>query len=362
MLRGPLRFTNAGGGTADFVYPGPVIDLQSPASAGALNGLTYTYYAERFDRAQWEIGQGVYTSSSGTFARTAVIANSLGTTAKINFGSAPQIMVFDGALGRTAYPGVNFYVSPSGDDTHDGLTPGTAVKTIARAASLLYTTVDCQNAMPTINLAAGTYTETVTLQGQLTGFNFVRIQGAGSGVTTWKPGAGGSCLIFGDNAEVQLRAMTLDNTGGANDCSGISGHQIFVVDVLDDMVFGTFPGSVSAHINADAGGFINLPADYTIAGRAAWHINFGIGTVVTQAAAVGHNIVFSGTFTIDVMYRSVLGGRMQFSTAAHYTTGTATVSSAYAVDFGTMISLQSTAFPGAWGAGTGNGVHGAVVA
>lgn len=361
MLRGPVRFTNAVGGTSNFVYPGPVIDLQSPTSAGAIDGLIYTYYAERSDRAQWEIGQGVYTASSGTFLRTAVIANSLGTTAKINFGNPPQITVFD-VPGRTAYPGVNFYVSPSGDDTHDGLTPGTAVQTISRAVQLLYNTVDCQNAMPTINLAAGTYTETVTIQGQLTGFNFVRIQGAGSGVTTWKPGAGGACLIYGDNAEVQIRALKLDNTGGANNCSGLSGHQIFVVDVLDDVVFGTFPGTSSAHINADVGGVINLPADYTIAGRAAWHINFGIGTVVQQAAGVTHTIAFSGTFTIDVMYRAVLAGRMQFTTAANYSTGTATVTSAYAVDFGTMISLQSTAFPVAWGAGTGNGVHGAVVA
>jgi hypothetical protein len=45
--------------------PGPAIDLQSPASAQAVNGKTYLIYAEAFDRSQWEIATGTYTSRSG---------------------------------------------------------------------------------------------------------------------------------------------------------------------------------------------------------------------------------------------------------------------------------------------------------
>jgi len=95
LALGLLRFTNALGGTADFIYPGPSIDMQSPASDGAVDGTTYLYYAQSFDMSQWEIGQGAYTASSGTFARTSVSKNSLGTTAKINFGDPPQVIVFD---------------------------------------------------------------------------------------------------------------------------------------------------------------------------------------------------------------------------------------------------------------------------
>ncbi|MET4187610.1 hypothetical protein ABIB86_000441 [Bradyrhizobium sp. JR1.7] len=97
MLRGPIRFTNASGGTGDFVYPGPTIDMQSPAAAGAVNGAVYVYYAQSLDMVQWEIGSGAYTSASGTFARTAVAANSNGDTAKISFTNPPQIVVFDTA-------------------------------------------------------------------------------------------------------------------------------------------------------------------------------------------------------------------------------------------------------------------------
>lgn len=95
MVLGLLRFTNALGGTSDFIYPGPTTDMQSPASAGAADGTTYLYYAQSFDMSQWEIGTGAYTAASKTFARTSISANSLGTTAKVNFSTAPQVMVFD---------------------------------------------------------------------------------------------------------------------------------------------------------------------------------------------------------------------------------------------------------------------------
>lgn len=95
MVLGPLRFTNASGGTGDFAYRGPAIDMQSPASAGAVDGTTYLYYAQSLDMSQWEIGTGAYTAASKTFARTTVQANSLGTTAKINFGNPPQVFVLD---------------------------------------------------------------------------------------------------------------------------------------------------------------------------------------------------------------------------------------------------------------------------
>lgn len=95
MALGLCRFTNALGGTSDFIYPGPSIDMQSPASAGAVNGTTYKYYAQSLDMNDWEIGTGAYTAGTQTFARTAVQSNSLGTTAKISFSNPPQVIIFD---------------------------------------------------------------------------------------------------------------------------------------------------------------------------------------------------------------------------------------------------------------------------
>lgn len=95
MALGLCRFTNADGGLVDWTYPGPTIDMQSPASAGAVDGTVYEYYAQSLDMSQWEIGTGAYTAATGVFARTTVIANSNGDTAKINFLNPPQIVVYD---------------------------------------------------------------------------------------------------------------------------------------------------------------------------------------------------------------------------------------------------------------------------
>lgn len=105
MALGLCRFTNAAGGLVDWTYSGPAIDMQSPASAGAVNGTVYQYYAQSLDMAQWEIGTGAYTASTGVFARTTVLANSLGTTAKVGFFKPPQIAIYEtlgiSALGST---------------------------------------------------------------------------------------------------------------------------------------------------------------------------------------------------------------------------------------------------------------------
>jgi hypothetical protein len=87
------RFVPTAGGTADWVYLTAVTGYQSPTAAGAVNGVSYVYRAESADLSQWEIGRGIYNSSTGTFARTAILYNSLGTTAKVNFSTVPQVAI-----------------------------------------------------------------------------------------------------------------------------------------------------------------------------------------------------------------------------------------------------------------------------
>jgi hypothetical protein len=87
------RFNPTLGGTTDWVVSSAVTGYQTPASAGATNAIVYRYRAESTDLTQWEIGYGAYTVGTTTLARTTVLFNSLGTTAKINFSSAPQVAV-----------------------------------------------------------------------------------------------------------------------------------------------------------------------------------------------------------------------------------------------------------------------------
>lgn len=105
------RFNPAAGGTTDWTYSSAVTGYQGPAAAGAVNGAVYSYRAESNDLAQWEVGYGAYNSSTGVFARTTVLFNSAGTTAKINFSTVPQVaivalaedlLLFNAAMSLTA--------------------------------------------------------------------------------------------------------------------------------------------------------------------------------------------------------------------------------------------------------------------
>src|SRR5215471_18564855 len=96
------RFVPTSGGTSDWTYVSTVGGCQSPSLAGATNGTKYKFLAVSTDLTQWEIAEGVYTSSTGTFPRTTVLYNSSGTGvatgqsgagAKLSFSSVPQVAI-----------------------------------------------------------------------------------------------------------------------------------------------------------------------------------------------------------------------------------------------------------------------------
>lgn len=129
------RFNPVVGGTTDWTYSSAVTGYQSPTAAGAVNGAIYSYRAESNDLSQWEVGYGAYNSSTGVVARTTVLFNSAGTTAKINFTTVPQVAVvalaedllsFNAAMSLTeaqkaqakanlGVPGYNYLLNPSGE-------------------------------------------------------------------------------------------------------------------------------------------------------------------------------------------------------------------------------------------------------
>jgi hypothetical protein len=96
------RFIAAADGTGDWSFASIAGGCQSPQAAGAKNGARYKFRAETADLTQWEIAEGIYTAASGSFARTTVLYNSLGTGtasgqsgagARINFTTVPQVAV-----------------------------------------------------------------------------------------------------------------------------------------------------------------------------------------------------------------------------------------------------------------------------
>src|SRR5882724_10829386 len=96
------RFLPTAGGTTDWTVSSAIVGYQTPANAGVVDGAIYRYRAESADLIQWEVGYGVYTSSGTMLARTTILFNSAGTTAKINFSTVPQVAIV--ALAEDLFP------------------------------------------------------------------------------------------------------------------------------------------------------------------------------------------------------------------------------------------------------------------
>src|SRR5882757_4429692 len=87
------RFVPTSGGTTDWTYSSAVTGYQSPVAAGAVNGRAYKYRAESSDLTQWEIGEGIFNTSTGVLSRATILFTSAGTTSKVNFLAAPQVAI-----------------------------------------------------------------------------------------------------------------------------------------------------------------------------------------------------------------------------------------------------------------------------
>lgn len=84
-------FIAASGGTGDFVVNTAAPGYRTPASAGAGNGVAYSYRAQSSDLSEWEDGFGPYATGTTTLARSTVIASSTGS--KVSFTAPPNVYI-----------------------------------------------------------------------------------------------------------------------------------------------------------------------------------------------------------------------------------------------------------------------------
>ncbi len=125
-------------------------------------------------------------------------------------------------------------VDASGSDSNDGLSAGTSCfQHIQTASNVIYQQWDANNFPPDIGLYNGPFNEAVGIQGQITGYNFIRYRTRAA--NTWTNTA--ACIAVSDNAEAIFDAtfgftQTWQcNTANAANTGAIYGHQINVKDV-----------------------------------------------------------------------------------------------------------------------------------
>jgi hypothetical protein len=85
-----VKYTAVSAGTVDFVTSAAVSGFLTPATASIPNASVVSYVAFSSTQAEWETGQGTYTSGTTTLARTTVRESS-NAGAKVNFTAAPTV-------------------------------------------------------------------------------------------------------------------------------------------------------------------------------------------------------------------------------------------------------------------------------
>lgn len=127
VLADRVQETASAPGTGSVTLLGAVTGYQTFAVIG--NGNTTYYTIADQGGANWEVGIGTYSTTGPTLARTTVLSNSLGTTAKINFSSGTQSVFVTYPSSQSVYEDAFGNVSPLGtiaSGTWNGSTIGVA--------------------------------------------------------------------------------------------------------------------------------------------------------------------------------------------------------------------------------------------
>ena len=206
---------------------------------------------------------------------------------------------------------LSLYVSPTGSDSNNGLTSGTAFQTIQHAWDYLAKTYDGGGYQATVNLADGTYTSGLYTVYPLVGFQAINFVGnVGSPSNCFVNVTNSPCFSFSlpgvPAAYVSGVKMAATGTAGPSDLAdqgyGIVARGIMLVN-FSSVVFGA---CTVDHMWAGRGGCINISGNYTISGGASIHYACGNGGIIF---ASGITVTLTGTpaFSTAFGYPNLLG-------------------------------------------------------
>lgn len=195
---------------------------------------------------------------------------------------------------RAAALAMTFYVSPTGSDANDGLLNTTPVKTIAKAIELL-SKYHHRAYIPVIQLADGTYSETVDLPEIISNNTSVRAYLRGNlttpaNVVISSNNANGTINARGSQGW-QVEGFKVTNSVG----SGIHARHNASLN-YGKMVFGT---CAQAHVVATTGAFVAAVDNYSIDAGAAQHFYSqltGIVSAQSRTITITNTPAFSSAF------------------------------------------------------------------
>lgn len=316
------RFTPTAGGTTDWTYSAAASGYQSPTAAGAINGTVYRYRAESADLSQWEIGFGAYNSGTGVLARTTVLFNSLGTTAKVNFSTVPTVgVVFlaeDLTFIQTGTGAVRRPILNKIGETFS-VTDFGAIGT-ADDSSVFTLAINAASAAGggTINIPAGVF----AARG-LHLPNGVTLQGAGKNATYLQSWYVDNFVVSIDGTKAGIADLTIYGKGvnGDTGAFGAVNPALYVTGIENNIrrvligggvypLYITGSDNLFEDVNADAGYGL---ANWTIIGSANWFIrckmdNSTVATVATDQPPYTIAWVATTAYTVGKVRVVTVGG------------------------------------------------------
>jgi hypothetical protein len=264
---------------------------------------------------------GFNNSADTTFAIDSVAA----IHAKVNAPTGPQVLqggellfnddyelLWDGTSLILINPptrqrlnaALNLYVATTGSDANQGLTSGNPFLTIQHAINYVANNLDLCGQNVTINVADGTYTGAVSVNAPWVGSGTVTLLGdtttpANCIIST----TSANCIsVNGFGSTLTIEGFKLQTTTSGHAISCTQGGSCFTTG---NMNFGSVSGVNFAHLNVLNNGLIQITANYTISGGAAYHISITTGGQIILAA--GLTVTLTGTPAFANQFVGVIG-------------------------------------------------------
>lgn len=248
------------------VVTNPTITVPAVGTSGAVVGLLNA-------NNTWSGTQSFGAITATSYTGTTINATNITTTTLTVTGTS----IFTGSVSlpistvrKRATTALNLYVNQAtGSNSNTGASATSAFSTIGACVSYFYANYDLANVGVSINVAGGTYNETVSILGLDKGaLADVTLVGAGS-ATTIVNAPSGACFGIKDYGVLDIQGFTL--TGSSTAVAAISCGQFAICDFTSDMVLGAFPLNGSAHFTVGQNASVNILNNYTISGAASYH-------------------------------------------------------------------------------------------
>lgn len=238
----------------------------------------------------------------------------------------------------------------TGSDSNDGLTSGAAFKTIAKAITTAYA-YDINGYTLTIQVADGTYDETVSFNHAFVGLGTVVLQGNLTTPTNVVVGSSsGHGILAQFGAYVTIQGMRVRSGGAGLNLIAQYGA-VVQVQKLD---FNTC-GTGGYHLYATWESQIVVFGACTVSASAVGGVFIAL---LNSTVLVGASFTFSGTLTFAQTCYALYGGVVYLQSGITLSGGTLTITYKYIVSNGGILQTSSVSIPGTGTARDGGWVDG----